>query len=177
MEGLYASRQITLADIQSVYEALFLRGVTGFEAFLESLFLGILRQKLTYPRSRVSLRMTAANDKALMEILMRNEPYLQWIPFHRTEERAKLFLAGGRPFSELDGGHRSTLATVTKIRNAIAHNSPHAKREFERKVIGTRVLLRGEKTPAGFLRSQANPRQKRFEIYMMDLASIAVHLS
>jgi hypothetical protein len=173
MESLRANGAITLRDLHSVYEALFLRGVTSFEVFLESLFLAILRQKANYPKSRVSLRMTPANDRALMEILLQNQAYLQWIPYHHTETRAKLYLAGGKPFSELTGGDKSMIKTITTIRNAIAHSSAHAKAEFERTVIGWRALLRGERTPAGFLRTDANPVQKRFETYMVELSRIA----
>jgi hypothetical protein len=173
MESLRASGRIALRDLHSVYEALFLRSVTGFEVFLESLFLAIMRQKAAYPKSRVSLRMTPANDKALMEILLQNQPYLQWLPYHHTETRAKLYLAGGKPFSELTGGDKSMIKTITTIRNAIAHSSPFAKAEFERIVIGSRALLRGERTPAGFLGTNVNPAQKRFETYMIELSRIA----
>lgn len=173
MESLYAQARIKLVDLHSTYEALFLRGVTSFEVFLEDLFVGILRRKLTYPKSRVSLRMVAANDKALMEILLQNDKYLSWMPFKRTEERAKMYLVGGRPFSDLEEGDRQTLTTITIIRNAIAHNSTHARAEFAKKVIGSRALLKVEKSPAGFLRSQANPTQKRFEIYMLELMRMA----
>lgn len=174
MEALYAARQIALRDLHSVYEALFLRGVTSFEVFLEALFLAIMRRRVKYPRRRgVGLRMTPASDKALWDILLQTGKYLQWVPFKHTEDRAKLYLAEGRPFSDLTDGDRSTIKTITTIRNAIAHSSTHAKIEFERTVIGSRALLRGERNPAGFLRSQANPTQKRFEIYMLELSRIA----
>ena len=173
MESLHAIDRITVRDLHSVYEALFLRGVTSFEFFLESLFLAIMRQKATYPKSRVSLRMTPANDKALVEILRQNQVYLQWLPYRHTETRAKLYLTGGKPFSELTGGDKSMIKTVTIIRNAIAHSGAYAKGEFERTVIGSRALLRGERTPAGFLRTDANPVQKRFETYMIELSRIA----
>lgn len=173
MEGLRAAGRITVRDLHSVYEALFLRGVTSFEVFLESLFLAILRQKVRYPKSRVSLRMTPANDKALMDILQQNQLYLQWIPYHHAEDRAKLYLADGKPFSELRPADKSVIRTITTIRNAIAHSSAHAKAEFERKVIANKALLRGERTPAGFLRTDANAAQKRFETYMIELSRVA----
>jgi hypothetical protein len=47
--------------------------------------------------------------------------------------------------------------------------------EFERTVIGSQALLRRERRPAGFLRSQAraNPSANRFEIYVGELGRIA----
>ena len=177
MEGLHAAGLIALRDLHSVYEALFLRGVTSFEFFLEALFLAILREKVTYPKRRgVVLRMTPASDKALQDILLQSAKYLQWLPFEHTQKRAKVYLGEGKPFTDLTPGDGSIIKTVTTIRNAIAHSSTHAKNEFERTVIGSRFLLRGERTPAGFLRSQANPAQNQFEIYMIELSRIAKSL-
>lgn len=177
MEFLFVNRSINLGDIHSVYEALFLRGVTSFEFFLETLFIGILSGKLQYPRSRVRLRMEVTNQQALLDILLQNSSYLQWTPFQHAERRARLYLVGGRPFTELNDGDRSIIKTVTVIRNAIAHSSNFAKREFAAKVIGSTALLRGERSPAGFLRSISNPNQRRFEVYMIELARIALRLS
>lgn len=175
MENLYRAREIALRDIHSVYEALFLRAVTSFEVFLEELFISILEERIKYRGKRVSLRMKATSKKALLEILLQGDKYLTWLPFNNTTDRAKLYLEGGRPFSELSEGDRSIIKTITVIRNAIAHNSPHAAREFERTVIGSQALLRGEKKPAGFLRSQvrSGPSKNRFEVYMEELSNIA----
>ena len=177
MEILYAGNTIGLRDIHSVYEALFLRGVTGFETFLERQFFGILKGKIKYPKSRVSLRMAPSSHQAASDIVLQNDDYLKWIPFKYTESRAKLYLNGGRPFSELTDGDRSIVKTITIIRNAIAHTGPHAITNFKEKVIGASVLLPVEKRPAGFLRSQVTPAQRRFEVYMNRLAKIAVDIS
>jgi hypothetical protein len=175
MERLYVEKKIALRDLHSVYEALFLRAVTGFEVFLEELFFSILEQKTTYSSSRVALRMTASSRGALRDILLQGDKYLTWIPFDNTEKRANLYLRDGRPFSDLSGGDKSIIKTITTIRNAIAHHSSHAKAEFERKVIGSQLLLRGEKKPAGFLRSQVRtaPALNRFQVYSTELARIA----
>ena len=176
MESLYLEGRITLTDLHSVYEALFLRALTGFEVFLENLFFSILGGKAKYPKSRVSVRMTPSSSKALSEIIHQGDKYLKWIPFDNTEKRARLYLNGGRPFSELDDAGKLTIRTVTTIRNAIAHNSPHALKQFKTKIIGSAFLLRSEKRPAGYLRSQVNPTQKRFEVYVIELARIASDL-
>jgi hypothetical protein len=177
MESLYLEGRITLTDLHSVYEALFLRALTGFEDFIEKLFFSILNGRTKHSKKRVSIRITPSSNSALYEIVYQNDKYLKWIPFENTENRARLYLNGGRPFSELDDAGRSTIRTVTTIRNAIAHKSPHALNEFKRKVIGAAVLLPGEKRPAGYLRSRANPIQNRFEIYIIELARIASDLS
>jgi hypothetical protein len=174
MEKLYGKGQINENDMDSVYEALFLRAVTGFEVFLEELFLSILEGRAQYKAGRrVNLRMTVTSRDALMEILLQGDKYMTWLPFGRTEDRAKIYLTGGRPFSELDDGNRSTMQTIVTIRHAIAHRSTHAMNDFKVKVIGSRSLLPRERRPAGFLRSQVQPGTKRFEVYVGQLGNIA----
>jgi hypothetical protein len=87
--------------------------------------------------------MTANSDEALMDILLRGDKYLLWLPYSNTVDRAKLYLKDGRPFTEIDNGDRSIMKTISTIRNAIAHTGPHATGEFE-KVISSLTLLRGE---------------------------------
>jgi hypothetical protein len=86
MEKLYYDDKIVLGDVESVYEALFLRAVTGFEVFLEDLFISILEGRTRYrPRGRVTVRMTAVSSDALKEILLQGNRYMTWLPFDNTE--------------------------------------------------------------------------------------------
>lgn len=168
---LYVDDSIVLRDLHSVYEALFLRAVTSFEVFLESLFLSIMQEKIRYPKKRVSLRMKTTSSEALKEILLQGDKYMDWLPFRKTEDRAKLYLKDGRPFTELNDGDKSMIKTITTIRHAIAHKSPHAISEFHRTVLGNLVLLPQERTPAGFLRTPVHPTRRRFETYMIELGA------
>lgn len=179
MERLFAASEINKTDLESVYEALFLRAVTSFEGFLEDLFLAILDGRTRYVSSRVQLRMEAKSKEALMEILLQGNAYMNWLPFVHAEKRAKLYLKDGRPFTDLTDGDKSQIKTIATIRNAIAHKSPHAKAEFEKHVIGSLPLLNVEKKPAGFLRSRVSsqPNQTRFEVYVSTLGRIAGVLS
>jgi hypothetical protein len=113
-----------------------------------------------------------------MDILLQGDKYLVWLPFENTEKRAKLYLKGGGPFSELTGGDKSVMTTITTIRNAIAHKSDHALAKFEHTVVGSLPLLRGERSPSGFLRSQlrSGTVQNRFEIYIGELGRLASEL-
>jgi len=172
MENLFLTKAIVKRDVETVYEALFLRSVTSFEAFLEELFIAILQGSAQYPQNRVSIRMTTKSTDALMEILLQGDKYLDWLPFNKTESRAKLYLAHGRPFSELDDAAKSKIKTIMYIRNAIAHKG-HAVKVFQEKVIGSQPLLPGEKKPAGFLRAPTNAGTVRFEIYIGEMAQIA----
>lgn len=178
MEKLHSSGRIIKTDIDSVYEALFLRAVTSFEAFLEDLFIAILAGHARYSKQRVRVLMSASSMESLMQILLQGNAFMNWLPFTNTEKRAKIYLKDGRPFTELNDGDKSILKTITVIRNAIAHKSPHALSEFERAVIGSIPLLQNERSPAGFLRSRitSGPAQSRFEVYMGELGRCAGRL-
>ena len=175
MERLYSSGQIIKTDLASVYEALFLRAVTSFEAFLEDLFLAILVGRAEYNGKRVRVLMSASSRAALMQILLQGSTYMSWLPFENTEKRAKLYLKEGRPFTDLDRGDKSQLKTISVIRNAIAHKSPYALSMFQKMVIGSIPLLQNERNPAGFLRTRisSGPAQTRFEVYMGQLGKCA----
>jgi hypothetical protein len=119
--------------------------------------------------------MEASSREALMQILLQGNAFMNWLPFTNTEKRANLYLRDGRPFTELDNGDKSQLRTITVIRNAIAHKSPHALSEFERTVTSSAPLLQNERSPAGYLRSRitSGPAQSRFEVYMGQLGKCA----
>ncbi len=175
MEKLYSNRQIYKVDLDSVYEALFLRAVTSFESFLEDLFLAILVGRAQYNGQRVRVLMSASSRGALMKILLQGNTYMSWLPFENTERRANLYLKEGRPFTDLDMGDKSQLKTISVIRNAIAHKSPYALSLFQKMVIGSVPLLQNERNPAGFLRTRisSGPAQTRFEVYMGQLGKCA----
>jgi hypothetical protein len=173
MEALFRDGRIALRDLHSVYEALFLRAVTSFETFLEELFVSILERKVRYRGRGVARRMTADSRETMMKILLQGKSYLDWLPFDRTENRANLYLTDGKPFTDLTKDDKVIINRVVVIRHAIAHSSAHSKKQFETQVVGNLFLLAREKLPAAFLRSQANPAQNRFEIYVGELGRIA----
>lgn len=178
METLFKESEIVLRDLHSVYEGLFLRAVTGFEVFLEELFLGILERRIRYRGRGVSLRMRATSTQALRQILLQGDKYLDWLPYSKTLDRAELYLNDGKPFTDLDDGDRSVIQQVTAIRHAIAHKGGHAMAVFQRTVIGNLPLLRDDRKPAGFLRYpfRQSPAQSRFEYYVAELGRIALVL-
>ena len=177
MEGLCRAQQITRRDLNSVYEALFLRAVSRFESFLEELFLGILQGRVEYKKNRrVTLKVAPTSRQALIHIVFQKNSYLDWLPFSKTEDRADYYLLGARPFSDLEQPDKDAISKIVIIRNAIAHHSKHSANQFKTKVIQSQPLLRGEKTPAGYLRSEVQPNINRFEAYIGELGRIAAHL-
>lgn len=175
-EQLYLKAKLSRRDLHFVYEGLFLRAVTGFEAFLEELFLLVLSGKSKYPKGTVKLRMEPPSSQSLNTILLQGKKYLTWLPFDETVKRANIYMDGGGPF-KLGPSDKDSLSKITKIRNAIAHRSHHAMSEFSKDVVQATTLSPGEKNPAGFLRYPVTPGQTKFEVYVLELAGIAKALS
>jgi hypothetical protein len=166
-----------LRDLATVYESLFVRGVNGFEQYCEVLFMSIIDKKVTYPGRHVVPRIRDCATPVMRELLLQNKSYLDWLPYDRTEARAKMYLRAGRPFTVLTKDEKKRLKEVITIRHAIAHSSPHATKQF-RDVIKDKVLLPHEKTPSGYLRSQisATPIQRRIEAYITELGLMATKI-
>jgi len=175
VEELYSQRVLARRDIESVYEGLFLRSVIAFEDCLEVLFFQIVRGRSPIRRWNTGAKFSAASDVVIREILLQDKDYLDWLPYKRTQSRAKLYLKGGRPFLGLGDGDLSKLAQIQLIRNAIAHASKFAREQFAQKVIGNTRLSPREKTPAGFLRSllSSSPATTRLEVFVAAMGAIA----
>lgn len=162
-------------DLEHVYGTIFLTAVSSFEALLEELFLGLLGRTIRASR-RVRPRAEFRSAIAVREIVFGGRRYVDWLPYTEyTTKRAKLFFAGGHPFTELVQSDLDTLAKIVKIRNALAHSSTYALETFRNEVVGNKPLLLAERSPAGFLRStlRVAPVQTRYEHFAAELSSVA----
>lgn len=169
-------------DAEQIYEALFVNTLTAFEGFLEDLFVGLLVEGngLTTRQSAFGRRVTVRTHRIARELVFGpGRRYADWFPYDRTEERARLFFTGGRPFSSLSDADRSLIERCLVIRNAIAHRSGHSRDRFEREIIGQRALLPRERRPAGYLRApfRSNPPQTRYENLAAELLLLARKLA
>ena len=162
IEGLHHEARITRRDIERVYEALCMKAITTFETFLEELFHQVVLGQSNHPKRWVLPRADFRSRAALNKLVLGNNDYVDWLPYKRVEERAKVFLRSGRPFTEISDGQRTQVSDWHRLRNAIAHPGDPARTVFRTKVVGQRVLLNHEKTPAGFLRSPLQPGLNRF---------------
>lgn len=144
------------------------------ESLIEDLFLKLLVRRVAAP-SGVNPRVIFKSDMVARQIVFAGRNYVDWIPYSRTTERANLFFSGGRPFQVLGNPERETLESAAIIRNAIAHQSGHARRTFDDKIVARYVLAPRERTPTGFLRSlhSAAPNVTRYEQLASDLSLIA----
>ena len=175
MEALAARGSITIRDVDKMYEALFLSAFTRFESMIEGLFWGLLTARILHPSSDVSSRVHFNSSKVARDIVLRGRKYVDWLPYDRTETLAKAFLRGGRPFTAFTASEKAQIEKLLVIRNTIAHNSPHALRNFRQKVTSVVIVPPRERTPARFLRGlfRAAPPQTRFEYYAAEMFSLA----
>lgn len=174
-ERLFSEGRMKRDDIELVYQGLFLDAVCSFERFVEGLFVGLLCEHVAHPSRRVRTKVRFGAAAVCRQVLAGSRPFIDWLPFDRTQKLAERFLAEGLPFSEIAANDVGRLQNVSLIRNAVAHRSRHAIKVFENSVLGQVPLLAHERTPAGYLRSVyvSAPAQTRYEESVIVLAGVA----
>lgn len=180
MDRLFSEKKIYRRDVEHVYEGIFLKAVTEFEAYIESLFMGILHNKYKLTGRKKPARVVFDSKQIAYDIVLGGNSYVDWMPYDKLKKRANIFFEKGEPFTILDPTERDTLTQIMAIRNAIAHNSSYSKKRFEESVIrGAAGLPTEHKSPAGFLRYvyRTGPNQTKFENYMLELVGIASKIS
>ena len=86
-------------------------------------------------------------------LLGEKKNYLDWLPYtDNTIPRANIHFVDGKPFSFLTTIQKGKISNYHKIRNAIAHKSKKAMKEFHA-IISISTLLPIERTPHGYLRN------------------------
>lgn len=178
MERLYARSLVAKRNVEHIYGALFIGAFASFEGMLEDLFLKLLTGRVRVPRS-VRSKVTFRSDIVARGIVFGDHKYLDWTPYDRTLKRAERLFYGGRPFSKLDPNEIGRIKMLCAIRNAVAHQSAHARKQFDKEVISNLILTPRERTPTGFLRSlhSSTPDVTRYEQLIGDLTSIARNLA
>ena len=173
---------ITKRDLERVYEGLFLSAHVAFEGFIEQLFIGLLvsEQGIKSSRTDIVPRVTVKTHQIAREMVFGpNRQYIDWFPYKRTVDIAKIYFRGGRPFTELAEAQKDYLTKSYTIRNAIAHKSRYSLKQFEKQVVASTLLPSREKTPAGYLSGhfRINPVQMRYENFVTQILLIAKQLS
>lgn len=178
----------TLADQQLVsqratdhmYEGLFLNAHRAFEGFLEDLFLGLLVEGRGLSSGKAKPRLTVRSHVVARDVVVgRGAKYVDWLPYERTVELARLFFEGGRPFVDLSATAKAHLASTGVLRNAIAHRSRHSQERFRGALLANVALPPRQRTPAGYLRDvyAVGPRQTRYELIVAQLQQVANELT
>ncbi len=179
MEHEYLNNRILITDVELVYASSFLSVCSLWESLLEEFLFEIV----CGVESRRPGNQRFASFKSrrhLSDILLYpGKDYLSFSEFRRAEETASLFINEGRPFSAISERNRTLLQQAVKIRNAIAHQGRHAKKQFRTHVPGVTALPRSKRLPGAFLRHEfrVSPNQRRYELYYAAYQSAATEIS
>jgi hypothetical protein len=177
MEHLFSDSRIAKRDLEHAYGAIFLAAFSAFEGMIEDLFLKLLAARISPPKGTRPL-IRFRSDLVARNVVFGGRNYVDWFPYDRTTDRAKLFFASGRPFSNLDKNDSKVIEGLCIIRNALAHKSHHARHRFDDEVIAGKPLLPKERTPAGYLRSlhSIGPNVTRYEQLVQEITELAQRL-
>jgi hypothetical protein len=174
VDELFARRELRVDDVDRIYEGLFMRAINSLETFFENQFYDHVLRPPRGRSPRIEPVAKFRTRKGLEEVVLAGGDFAKWLPTRELMMRSSIFLKDGGPFSKWDDGEKSKLAQWTRIRNAIAHPSAHASKEFRTRVIAGLPLRPTQKTPARYLRSEAQAGQTRFEFAMRDMRAIAL---
>ena len=175
MERLYAANELGRPDLHRVYGGAFMAYATYVERSLERLFLGILMKRFAAPALRPLIEIQS--EVVARRVVAGGRKYVDWLPFEaHTEVRALAFLAAGRPFTGLSNADKKTLDRVGILRNALAHESSHALRQFRKNFTDGKAVPAEQLSPAGYLRGQHSPGITRFTNTLAEATAVFTRL-
>lgn len=175
LERLYAQGVLARRDLERVYEGLYVASVTSFEDYLEARFFEVM---LASPApTGVHPRAEFKSAAVLRDFVLGGQPFVNWLPFKRTEQRAQVYLRGARPFHSVTTTEKRQMKDWMTIRHAIAHTSREARYRFEVGVLAGVPLPPRERSPAGYLRSVPRPGTTRFEAIANQMLAMASKFS
>jgi hypothetical protein len=175
MERLFATNELGRPDLHRVYGGAFMAYATYVERSLERLFLGIVMKRIAAPA--IQPLIDVRSEVVARRVVAGGRKYVDWLPFEReTEARALAFLSTGKPFTGLDNADKRTLNRLGILRNALAHESSHALRQFRRTFTDGRSLPADQLTPAGYLRGQHSPGVTRFTNTLAEATAVFARL-
>jgi hypothetical protein len=122
---------ISAARRDSIVELAFLRGFLAWESFLEESF--ILHMLGKQPkRGRPPHRyVMPPNRKAAFSLTADGRGYAKWEVASEVATRATRFFRDGRPYTAPLRAAQTTLDEARTLRNAVAHRSEAAQRNFD----------------------------------------------
>ena len=178
-ESAFSASIIQHDDISQAYAGLYLDLFTEFENLIERLFLGLLNGDVKPSNRGVNKKVTIRPISELETVLLGEyQTYLGWLPYTKnTIPRAEIYFIDGKPFTLLNEIQKGKISNYHKIRNAIAHKSKKAMKEFTA-IISISTLLPSEKTPQGYLRNKPSSAtvKTQLEIISDELKAISFTL-
>lgn len=167
-----------MTDSCLIYEATFLAATALFEALLEEMLVEMVCGADSTRRGVYRL-VEVRNRSVFRAIRHQDRQYARFLPFSNAKRLARAFLFDGRPFTTIAEQDADLLSQVVKTRNAIAHRSEKAMRQFRKEVPGVDLLPPWRRFPGPFLRSvfRAAPSQRRIDLYFNVLVVVAKRIA
>jgi len=162
VERLSAARQLPVVDVHRAYAGALLWYYVGLERTIQEVFMGLLMGRLTVSRPSVRSLVTIRSESVAREVVRGNRPFVDWLPYSLTQQRAEAFFSRGEPFCALTAQEIQRLEDIRVIRNALAHGGEHAITQFQRRFTIGLPLPPDQRRPAGYLRGQHGVGQTRF---------------
>ena len=172
LERLYANGQLSLQDLQRAYSGAFIHFFTFTERALERLFLGHLMCRLTTTHKGVRPLIACKSDAVARAIIGGQRRFADWLPYQHTENRAKCFLSQGKPFSSLNANQKQHFDILSILRNALAHDSAHAHKQFRKRLIDGRSLPSRDHKPPNYLRGLHAVGQTRLNYILSEVVLV-----
>ena len=177
LEGAYRAGHVSLRDVEWMYGGSLLYFFAFAERSIERLFYGLLTGQLAASQRNVKPAITVRSRQVAVRIVTGGRPFVDWLPYKWTQERAADFFAGGRPFSNLTPSDKEAFHRLTVIRNALAHESKEALTKYEASCIDHRGIVPSQRRPNPYLRGLHSAQQTRLDYLMSDVVGIIRRLS
>lgn len=117
-------------------EAAFLQMHSAWEIFLEESLLNFLCGQQPLNGTSITPAFTVADLEVARKILYQEKPYTEWTNVDNIQKRLDIFLGDQNVFTSSLLPFITHLKDITKIRNAIAHTSITARKQFNNLVQG-----------------------------------------
>lgn len=157
---------ISRSDLNQVYAGAYITFFTYLERSIEELFIGVVTNRFDYGRPDVRPLATFSNSAVATRIVYGGRKYADWIPFDLTKARADVFLWKGKPFADLATADAQSLDRLGVLRNAISHESEHARTRFLAEYVTGNALPPDQQRPSGYLRGMHAAGQTRLDFLM-----------
>src|SRR5439155_5380092 len=125
VEQQFQAGTLRKGDVHRAYAGAFVYFYLHLESAIDDLFMGLLMNRLSLTRGQVRPLVTIKSEVVARGVVRGDRAYVDWLPYGRTRERAKLMLSGGGPFVRLTDVQIAMLEKARVIRNAIAHDEGH----------------------------------------------------
>jgi len=157
-------------------ESIFHRAFSKLEDFFEQTFLMYCRGKPTASNRPVISYLRPIDTAHARNMMKSSMRFLEWNNSENLIDRSDLYLDNGNPFRVSITSKRVMLDNARKIRNAIAHRSDEADRQFQNVLVSSLGVMPLKKPAPGEFLILANPADapnQYLQTYLKDFLEVA----